>query len=463
MTSRMKTTTIVIALLAGTGVTSCASSPQTSARSALETVAKRFEVHAERDSLDSLTTDQVSEQDSLSLQRALKVASQNNPELKGAFYRWKATVENISHAGAPPDPNLNFGYFIENVETRVGPQEFRVGLSQMFPWFGTLKLRGDMAAFEAQAAEQQFESVRDQLYRDVVYAYVDYYFLQRSIAITDENLRIVASAESVTRARYRAGEGVYANVLRAQTELANLENELVSLYDKLRPVRARLNELLDRPIGDTLPPAADIPTDSLDWSDDELLARVRATNPSVLRAARLTDKAETSERLAARRFYPNLMLGVDYLNTGNARMPGVTDSGKDAVIGMIGINIPIWRGAYKAAQREATARRRSAEYALDAQTNAILTETEEALYAYRDAERQVALYTGALLPKAEQALSATQQSYEAGMMSFIDFLDTQRTLLDFHLAYERIRTNRLKQLARLRMLAGGAFDSTDRH
>ncbi|GAB4327568.1 MAG: TolC family protein [Candidatus Zixiibacteriota bacterium] len=461
MKTHLRTLTIVISLLAGLGATSCASSPQSTARANLAHRAGQYTNVSQPLADRGREVDPIDKQDSLTLGTALRIASEANPELKEAFYRWTAAVERISPAGALPDPNLNFGYFLENVETRVGPQEFRVGLSQMFPWFGTLKLKGDIAAYGALAAEEQFESVRDRLYRDVVVAYVDYYYLQRSIAITDENLRLVAGAEAVARTRYQTGEGMYANVLRAQTELARLENELLSLNDRLRPVRARLNELLNRPIGDPLPPAAGLPPDTLEWSDDDVLSHVRHHNPALLRASRLAEKAETAERLAARRFYPNLMVGFDYISTGEARMPGVLDSGKDPVIGMIGINIPIWRGAYKAAQREAVAMRRSTEYALSAQTNAILSETEQALYAYRDAERQVALYNTALLPKAEQALAATQKSYEAGSMSFIDFLDAQRTLLNMDLAYERAQSDRLKQLARLRMLIGGAFDTTE--
>ncbi|MBD3297275.1 MAG: TolC family protein [candidate division Zixibacteria bacterium] len=452
---------ISFALIASLGVsiTSCASSPQSAARADLKFRAHAFDDEEPAQAEDATSDDPLANADSLTLATALALAAGANTGLKSAFYRWKASVESIAPAGALPDPNLNFGYFIESVETRVGPQQFRVGLSQMFPWFGTLKLKGDMAAYDAQAAEQQFEAVRDRLYRDVVVAYVDYYFVQQSIAITEENLRLVANAEAVARARYRAGNGVYANVLRAQTELARFENDVMSLTDKLRPVRARLNELLDRPSGDKLPPAASLPNDTLEWTDDELLSRVREMNPNVRRASWLTEKAQASEQLAGRRFYPNLMLGVDYLSTGEARMPGVTESGKDAIIGMVGINIPIWFGAYKSDQREATAHRRAAEYALDARVNAIITETEDALYAYRDAERQVELYNSALLPKAAEALAATQTSYEAGSVTFIDFLDAQETLLDFSLAYERAHANRLKELARLRMLAGGALET----
>ncbi|MDD3605166.1 MAG: hypothetical protein PHD86_08265, partial [Kiritimatiellae bacterium] len=71
----------------------------------------------------------------------LAAAARNNPELEAAFNRWKAELERIPQVRALPDPRFNYAYFVEEVETRVGPQKQRLGLSQVFPWFGTLKLR----------------------------------------------------------------------------------------------------------------------------------------------------------------------------------------------------------------------------------------------------------------------------------------------------------------------------------
>ena len=45
----------------------------------------------------------------------------NNPELEAAFNRWKAALEAVPQARSLPDPKFNYGYFIREVETRVGP------------------------------------------------------------------------------------------------------------------------------------------------------------------------------------------------------------------------------------------------------------------------------------------------------------------------------------------------------
>ena len=61
------------------------------------------------------------------------------------MYTWKSDLEKTGYAGSLPDPIVVYGYLIEQVETRVGPQNQRVSLRQSFPWFGTLGDKKDIA------------------------------------------------------------------------------------------------------------------------------------------------------------------------------------------------------------------------------------------------------------------------------------------------------------------------------
>jgi hypothetical protein len=84
-----------------------------------------------------LVSSLVSAQDELS--SYLQTAAENNPGLKARFNEYMAALEIAPQVKSLPDPQLAFGYFIQPVETRVGPQQFKISASQMFPWFGTLK------------------------------------------------------------------------------------------------------------------------------------------------------------------------------------------------------------------------------------------------------------------------------------------------------------------------------------
>ncbi len=81
----------------------------------------------------------------------LQEAAENNPGLVMKFNEYLAALELAPQVKALPDPQLAFGYFIQPVETRVGPQQFKFSVSQMFPWFGTLKAKENTVLIAAKS------------------------------------------------------------------------------------------------------------------------------------------------------------------------------------------------------------------------------------------------------------------------------------------------------------------------
>ena len=97
----------------------------------------------------------------------LAYAALNNPGLEAAFYDWKAALERVPQAESLPDPRFTYRYFIREVETRVGAQRQGFSLSQTFPWFGKLALRGGAAAEAARAEQQRFQAAKLKLFQQV--------------------------------------------------------------------------------------------------------------------------------------------------------------------------------------------------------------------------------------------------------------------------------------------------------
>jgi len=163
------------------------------------------------------------------LEDYLRYAALQNAALKASFEQWKAAVERIAQAKSLPDPKFTYGYFIREVETRVGPQRQKFEIMQMFPWFGTLEARGDEASAKAKAAEKRYQARKVQLFWEVKKAFYEYSYLARAVAITKENLKIVARFEEIARTRYATSIASHPDVIRAQIELAVLEERLESL------------------------------------------------------------------------------------------------------------------------------------------------------------------------------------------------------------------------------------------
>ncbi len=389
-----------------------------------------------------------------SLDDFLLYAAVKNPGLEASYNRWQAAEEKAVQAGALPDPRVTYGYYVKEVETRVGPQKQRFGISQTIPGGAKRALKASLAHREAAVARQHYETARLELSYRVKEAYYEYYYLGRAVQITGENVTLLTHLEQVARTKYKTGTAQHTDVIRAQVELGKLEDRLQSLRDLLQPAADGLNAVLNRPGGTPIPLPDSIPSDLPDISTDDAVSALRNANPD-LRSLDLVESREAAVvSLSRENRKPDLILGLTLIDTDSAVMP-VVDSGKDPLMATITVNLPFFsQEVYRAMEREAVKRHRAAGYERLDRENTILARLKMVLYNFRDAGRKMALYRDTLIPKGEQSLKVVQQAFAAGRSSFLDLIDAQRTLLEFRLAYERALADRSRRLAEIELLTG---------
>ena len=392
--------------------------------------------------------------DTQNLRSLVDYALANNPEVNVARERHIGALARVPQAMALPEPKLTYRYFVNEVETRVGPQEHGIGLSQTLPWFGKRGLQGDAATETARAAQEGIASIQNTVIAEVANAYYELFYLGRSIEIIRGNRDLVLHLERVARARYGAGAATHADVIRAQVELGIIENRLGSLKDRRAPLFARLNALLNRPTTEIFDLPSILIFEPVLYTDDELLAKVSLHNPDLRATSFEIEAAHRQRERANKNYLPDITLGLDYIATGDARMPGVQDSGDDALSATIGFTLPIWRSKYDAGVKEADAILRQQQFKRDQQLNTFHAETVTALFKLRDAQRQIDLYEKTLLPKANESLVATQRAYSTGAAPFADTIDAQRMLLNFELSFARAITDHHQARIVLEKLTG---------
>ena len=390
----------------------------------------------------------------LTLSECLKETALNNPELKAAFEGWKVALEQIPQAKALEDPKFTFGYFIEEVETRVGPMDSKVTLMQTFPWFGKIEAKTDVAAAAANAARQRYEAVKLKLFNQVKQNYFEYSYLATAIRIANENLQLLTHFEQVARAKYRTASATHPDVIRAQIELAKLEDVLTSLEKLKSPMSARLNALLNRPAESPLPRPEKTPLNYINLHREDIVQTLIHSNPDLSAFEWEIEAAKSSIELAKTKFYPDIGIGVDWTQVGSARSSGVSDSGKDAVALMFSINIPLWRDSYHAAERQAQSRLRKTRYEKMEKENQMIATVFDVLYEIDDSRRKITLFGDTLLPKTETLVQASETAYKSGNEDFLSLIDAQRMLLGYRLDYERAMINYQQNTAKLEMLIG---------
>jgi len=384
----------------------------------------------------------------------LTYALLSNPGLRSAYDRWIAASQKVPQAKSLPNPTLGYGYFIDSIETRVGPQQHRFELMQMIPFFGKLGLRGEAALSAARAARARYEQERLNLLYRVKDAYYEYYYLGRAIQITEENVNLLTRLERVASQQVRGG-AAQQDMLKAQVELGKLRDRLESLRDMRAAVAARLNAELNRPTNAPVPWPKEVHEQVMRFPEDQILQLTRSANWE-LRA--LSSEIERNRKLVAlsrKEFYPDFGVGVAYVATGEARGGMIPqDSGKDAVAAMLSLSLPVWRNRLHAGLREARASLAAAIEAKQQKENTLLSQVRFALYKHNDAVRQVRLYGDTLIPKAQQALDSSEAGYRAGKVDFVNIIDGERQLLAFRLAYERALAEHQQRMAELEMLVG---------
>ena len=391
---------------------------------------------------------------SLSVQKLIEQALQQNPEIKSAERHWLATLESPAQVSALPDPMLNYTRFGENVETRVGPQENILTLSQKIPFPGKLGLKGKMARQDALAQQQQYEATKRDVVFKVKQAYYDLYWVDRSVSILIQYLDVLQDFTRVAEQKYATGKGIQANVLKSQVEISStLERKLG--FEKMRQgVAARLNALLDRPQTTELGLATDIDTARARLQVSELVTLALAQREELQAVQAMIGKSEFMRRLAKREFLPDFSLQANYIDVSKG-VSLVSDAGKNAWSVTLGLNLPIWLGKRKAAVRQAENALASNKLAYENAENQVKAEIEDFYYQLEITGKTLDLYEHGLLVQAESSLESAVSSYGTGKLDFLDLLDAERMLLNLKLGYAKEQSNYQKQLAALERTVGG--------
>lgn len=399
--------------------------------------------------------------ESADLDECLRYGLAHSADLRAAFERWRAATERVEQVSTLPDPRLTYGEFLEEIQTRTGAQERRLGLSQAFPWPGELAARGRVAERRAEAEWQAVEFERLRVAAAIEVAFHEYAFLARELALTREVQGLLRGLEPVVQARVRAGAG-QDQLLRLQVELGRVEDDVASLELRRPVLSARLAQVLNlRATGDaalTLPQPVLREPKAGEFGAIEasvLFERALEANPHLARLARELAASREAESLAGFKRRPSFAVGVDTIQTSAALSPTTPGSGDDPVVLNLSLSLPIWRSSYAAAEREARHLVHAARQQLDSAEVALRADIEGEVYRSDDAARRLALQRDSLIPRAKEALDLTLVAYRAGNASVLDLIDSERALLAFELARWRACRDLLQARARLRVLIGG--------
>ncbi|WP_103666193.1 TolC family protein [Gracilimonas amylolytica] len=380
-------------------------------------------------------------------------AAENNPQLKAKYQQYLSALEESPIIGTLPDPEVSFSYFIKPIETRVGPQQGRISISQMLPWFGSLKDQRTASELRAKAAFESFQESRNRLFLQVEQTFWELYEMQESIRIAEENQAILNSLVELSLARYETDRATQVDVLRAQIEEEDLNIQIDLLKDNREVLLQKMNELLNRnrnmmiTFPDTLP-------DSNINPRHVLLTQIRQQNPQLNRLRYREASSQETKILAKKQNRPSIKLGVDYIFTGETDMPNVTNSGEDALMVMAGFRVPIFAKKNNARVQQADQNIQDLQFQISARENSLETELDASLRDFKDANRRFNLYNEKQIQRITQAINILMDAYASDSSEFEEILRMQRKQLNYQLKRIQSRTAQHKAAAYIDYLTG---------
>ena len=386
----------------------------------------------------------------------LITAAKNNPGLQARFSEYMAALEKVPQVGTLPDPTVAFGFFIQPVETRVGPQQGRISVSQMFPWFGTLNAKEDVATEMAKARYEMFKETKSRLFYDVKSTWYNLYFTNRAIAITHDNIDILNTFQKLALVKIEAGKASAVDEIRVEMEILDLENQLKLLLDNLNAQKIAFNNLLnvDEQQQVFIPELLD--EVELNINREAVLDSIRLNNHQVLNLEFKEASYEYQQILARKMGKPGFNIGLDYIFIGessNSALPA-SESGKDAMIfPMVGIKVPLYRKKYTSMVKEAVFMQEAAQNKKVDKINILEGIYEKANTDYMDAGRRIDLHTKQF-DLAKKALRILESEYATDGKNFEEILRMERQVLMHSLELEKSRSDLNASIAFINYLMG---------
>lgn len=380
----------------------------------------------------------------------------NNPEVQAARRERDAAQQRIAPAGALDDPMLEAG--VLNLPTnslRFDREDMTmkmIGLSQRLPYPGKRGLREDVATKDAETAGYGYQETVNRVVRDVKNAYFDLGLTIEMIRLVEKNKLIVEQLLRITEGRYSVGQGRQTDVLKAQTQLSKMTDELIKLARERRTVEAELNRVLGRSATAAAPLPAPAPLREESLNLESLRETALTQRPQLLALQSIVSKNEKALDLARKEYYPDFDVRLSY-GQRDRMQDGTRRS--DMVSLTVAINLPVWRGS-KLAPRvaESLAMRDQAQSMYEAQRNEVAMKLSQQAAAVEQNLKSARLYQTAILPQARLTVESTMGAYRVNQVDFLTLIESQMTVFNTEISLVTASANYNKALAEIDLLTG---------
>ncbi|WP_407933323.1 TolC family protein [Galbibacter pacificus] len=363
------------------------------------------------------------------LESYIQEAESNNPDIQAFELRYNIAEEKVNEVNALPNTEFGAGYFISEPETRTGAQRARFSVKQMLPWFGTITARENYASSMADAEYVEIAIAKRKLALSVSQSYYQLYAITAKQQVLEQNIQLLETYERLALTSVEVGKASAVDVLRLQIRQNELEKERDILSEDFLAEKTQFNNLLNKeekaPISvvDTM----FVPLESTNFSSEGL-----KLHPEILKYDKLFESIAQSEALNQKESLPNIGVGLDYIPVAERPAMNFSDNGKDILMPMLSISIPIFNNKYSSITKQNELRQQEIKAQKQDRLNKLKTLFAQAVQNRNSARISYATQLKNL-KQANDAEDILMKSYETGTIDFNDVLDIQELQLKFQM------------------------------
>lgn len=371
------------------------------------------------------------------LQVLVQEALERNPEIQAFELQYDIASEKVREVNTVPNTEFGFGYFVSEPETRTGSQRFKISAMQMIPWFGTITSRENYASSLADSKYEDIVIAKRKLIASVSRSYYELYALKAKQAILKENIDLLETYQTMALTSVEVGKASAVDVLRLQIRQNELEELLQVLSYQYESKQIEFNKLLNR--DDSTPVEV---SDVLKVPEQPKMHEpVNLTiHPELTRFDKLYASVEQSEIMNQKESNSMIGFGLDYIYVEKRPDVDFSDNGKDVLMPMISLSIPIFNKKYRSQTRqnelkqlEIESQKKDRLNKLESLLQKALNDRETASISHQTQTRN--------LQEAKNAEEILIKNYETGTIDFKDVLDIQELQLKFQLSQvESVKT-----------------------
>src|SRR5438270_5133228 len=187
------------------------------------------------------------------LRELIQELERQNPSVIAGQKAYEASRFEIKQASALPDTSLAvqhlsvgsprpFAGYTNSEFAYIG-----LGASQDLPFPGKRKLRGEVAERGSQTSRVSADVIRQDAIKRLTLDYIQLSYLQRMLALLEENNRSLGDIEKIVESRYRVGQGNQQEILKAQLQHTRILNEITMHHREVGELQAEIKARLNRP------------------------------------------------------------------------------------------------------------------------------------------------------------------------------------------------------------------------